>query len=85
MVSVTDRKGFIYGTEGHIEVENINNYEEFRIYNNQYELTETIRRPEQLTGYEYEVRACHRALLKWPAGMRGDAACTYYENHAYAR
>ena len=35
MVSVTDRKGFIYGTEGHIEVENINNYEEFRIYNNQ--------------------------------------------------
>ena len=58
MVSVTDRKGFIYGTEGHIEVENINNYEEFRIYNNQYELTETIRRPEQLTGYEYEVRAC---------------------------
>ena len=39
MVSVTDRKGFIYGTEGHIEVENINNYEEFRIYNNQYELT----------------------------------------------
>ena len=63
MVSVTDRKGFIYGTEGHIEVENINNYEEFRIYNNQYELTETIRRPEQLTGYEYEVRACHRALL----------------------
>ena len=63
MVSVTDRKGFIYGTEGHIEVENINNYEAFRIYTNQYELTETIRRPEQLTGYEYEVRACHRALL----------------------
>lgn len=62
MVSVTDRKGFVYGTEGHIEVENVNNYEEFRIYNNQYELIETVKRPEQITGYEYEVLACKRAL-----------------------
>lgn len=62
MAAVTDRKGFVYGTEGHIEVENVNNYEEFRIYNNRYELVETVRRPEQITGYEYEVEACRRAL-----------------------
>lgn len=62
MEATTDRKGYIYGTEGHIVVDNINNYEAIHIYNNQYELTETIARPQQISGYEYEVRACKRAL-----------------------
>lgn len=62
MEAVTDRKGYIYGTNGHIVVDNINNYEAFHIYNNDYELTETIRRPQQISGYEYEVLACKRAL-----------------------
>lgn len=62
MEATTDRKGYIYGTKGHIVVDNINNYEAFHIYNNDYELVETIRRPEQISGYEYEVLACKRAL-----------------------
>lgn len=62
MEATTDRKGYIYGTEGHIVVDNINNYEAFHIYNNQYELVETIVRPQQISGYEYEVLACKRAL-----------------------
>lgn len=62
MEAVTDRKGYIYGTEGHIVVDNINNYEAFHIYNNRYELVETIERPRQISGYEYEVLACKRAL-----------------------
>lgn len=62
MQATTDRKGYIYGTKGHIVVDNINNYEAFHIYNNQYELVETIRRPQQISGYEYEVRACKKAL-----------------------
>ncbi len=62
MQAVTDRKGYIYGTKGHIVVDNINNYEAFHIYNNQYELVETIERPKQISGYEYEVLACKRAI-----------------------
>ncbi|MCD8015884.1 MAG: Gfo/Idh/MocA family oxidoreductase [Lachnospiraceae bacterium] len=62
MDAVSDRRGIIFGTEGRIEVENTNNYEEIRIYNNDYELVETIPQPPQITGYEYEVLACKRAL-----------------------
>ncbi|MCD8335705.1 MAG: Gfo/Idh/MocA family oxidoreductase [Lachnospiraceae bacterium] len=62
MEAVTDRRGIIFGTEGRIEVENVNNFGEIRIYNNQYELIETIPQPKQITGYEYEVLACKRAL-----------------------
>ncbi len=60
--SNTDRMGVIYGTNGYIVVDNINNYEAFRIYNPQHELLETIERPAQITGFEYQVRACKRAL-----------------------
>lgn len=62
MQAVTDRRGVIYGTEGYLEVDNINNFERFRIYDKEYRLTETIERPEQITGYEYEVLACKKAL-----------------------
>ncbi len=60
--TITDRKGVIYGTKGYIFVDNINNYEAFHIYNQQHELVETIERPEQITGFEYQVAACKRAL-----------------------
>lgn len=61
-LTVADRKGVIYGTKGYIVVDNINNYEAFHIYNQKYELVETIERPKQITGFEYQVNACKRAL-----------------------
>ncbi len=54
----TDRRGVIYGTKGYIIVDNINNYEAFHIYNLKHELEEIIERPQQITGFEYQVRAC---------------------------
>lgn len=60
--TITDRKGVIYGTKGYIVVDNINNYEAFHIYNQQHELEETIERPKQITGFEYQVNACLRAI-----------------------
>ena len=60
--TITDRRGTIYGTKGYIVVDNINNYEAFHIYNQKHELEETIKRPEQITGFEYQVDACRRAL-----------------------
>ncbi len=62
MAANTDRRGIIYGTKGRIEVENINNYESIKIYNNSYQLVETIPQPPQITGFEYQVLACKRAL-----------------------
>ena len=62
MESATDRRGVIYGTKGYIEVDNINNYEAFHIYENDRRLVQTINCPAQISGYEYEVRSCARAI-----------------------
>lgn len=62
MEATTERQSWIYGTEGYIRVEGTSLFESFSIYNNQYELVETIPRPPRISGYEYEIMACKRAL-----------------------
>lgn len=62
MLAQTDREGVIFGDRGYIEVQNINNCEEIRVYNLDRKLIKTYKVPEQITGYEYEVQACMRAL-----------------------
>ena len=62
MLANTPKNGMIYGTKGRIEVEDINNYASYRIYNVQGELIETVERPEQISGLEYEVEACVHAI-----------------------
>ncbi len=64
MVAVSDRKGIIHGTKGFIIVENINNYESITVYNDKNEKTAFKKRPKQISGYEYEVEACRRAINK---------------------
>lgn len=59
-----NRKGFIYGDKGYIEVENINNPQWFRVYGLDYQLMKVVNVPVQITGYEYEVEACRKALLE---------------------
>lgn len=59
----TDRKGFVYGDRGYLEVININNCEEIRVYNLERQMIKKIKVPEQITGYEYEVEACRTAIL----------------------
>ncbi|MBM6867601.1 Gfo/Idh/MocA family protein [Collinsella tanakaei] len=65
MHTMTDRRGLICGTEGFIMVENINNPQRIFVYDADglnSSLRETIEVPEQITGYEYEVLACKRAI-----------------------
>ena len=65
MYTLTNRMGLICGTEGFIEVQNINNPEQIRVYSpdrNGPELRACYDVPEQITGYEYEVRACIKAI-----------------------
>ncbi len=62
MVARTNRLGVIYGTQGFIEVENINNCEEIRVYDRDQRLIRLDAIPTQITGYEYEVTSCINAI-----------------------
>ncbi len=62
MVSLSDRKGIIYGTKGFAIVENINNFESIAVYDTSYKKVAEYKRPKQISGYEYEVEACIRAI-----------------------
>jgi predicted dehydrogenase len=65
-LSLTDRSGVIYGTKGYIVVDNINNYEKITVYDRDHKKVASYDRPRQITGYEYEIEACVRALSeKW--------------------
>lgn len=59
---VGDRKGIIQGSEGYMVIENINNYESFTVYNKEHKKILYKKAPKQITGYEYEVMACIKAL-----------------------
>ena len=62
MLAQSNREGVIHGDKGFIEVQNINNCEEIRVYNLDYELTVRYEITKQINGYEYEVLACKKAL-----------------------
>lgn len=62
MVSLSDRKGIIYGTKGYITVENINNFESITVFDNSYKKIGMYKCPKQISGYEYEVEASIRAI-----------------------
>ena len=58
----SERGGYIYGTKGYIIAENINNIQGYKVYDKNHVLLKEYTVPEQITGYEYEVEACIRAL-----------------------
>ena len=61
-LGVSDRSGVIYGTKGYIVVDNINNFETINVFNNEYKKIASYKRPRQITGYEYEIEACIKAI-----------------------
>lgn len=58
----TEQYGIVYGTKGYLIACNINNIDVIRIYAPDRSLIREVKVPEQITGYEYEVLACKRAL-----------------------
>lgn len=58
----TNRLGVVSGTKGYLEVQNINNCEEIRVYDVEDHLLATHKVPEQITGFEYQVKACVDAI-----------------------
>lgn len=63
---ITDRRGMIYGDKGFIEVQNINNPEVIRVWSNDRhpgpKLLQELTVPPQITGFEYEVASCIKAI-----------------------
>ena len=64
MLGPTDRTGVIYGTKGYIVVENINNFESIRVYDAHHNCIKELDAPKQISGYEYEVEACVKAIAE---------------------
>ena len=59
---VGDNIGVIAGTEGNLIIDNINNPQTITVNGHDRTYIETIRVPQQITGYEYQFIACRQAL-----------------------
>ena len=59
-----DRRCVVSGTAGYLTVDNVNNPTHIELFRAEdgFAQPEVIPLPEQITGYEYEVRACLRAI-----------------------
>lgn len=63
MLNASDRDGVVWGTEGYIKCQNINNIESIDIYGNDHQIKRHVDIPQQITGYEYEVASAANAIL----------------------
>ena len=63
MLVASDRRGAVWGTEGYLVCENINNVQWIDVFGPDHELRRREEVPAQLTGYEYEVAAAAEAIL----------------------
>lgn len=59
---VSDQMGIIYGTNGYIVVENINNPTGLKVFDGDRRLVREVSCPPKLTGYEYEVLETARCI-----------------------
>ena len=59
---VGDNTGVIAGTEGNLIIDNVNNPQTITVNGPDRTYVETIRVPQQITGYEYQFMTCRQAL-----------------------
>ena len=71
MGSRCDRRCLISGSRGYVVADNVNNIQKIELFTQEDDFTspQVFPVPPQITGYEYEVRACLRAL------ERGELEC----------
>lgn len=75
--SRSDRKGVFYGDKGYMVVENINNPQKISIYDLNDQLVEEMLVPEQISGYEYQVR---EAISRIKAGEMESASMPLWDS-----
>lgn len=61
-VAAGDCEGVVNGRKGYIKIDDTNNYRSFRVYDDNGKHLKTVERPAQITGFEYQVRACVQAI-----------------------
>ena len=59
----SDRTGSVWGTDGYMVCQNINNVEAIDVYDGNHTVVAHYDVPAQLTGYEYEVAAAAQAVI----------------------
>ena len=67
MYTVTDRNGFIYGSDGFIQAHDVFNPQKITVCGVEgycHYVKKEIDVPAQITGYEYEVLACMKAIAE---------------------
>lgn len=62
MMSQTGNAGFVFGTEGYLKIDNINNPKIITRYDNENKEAEIYDFSDQITGFEYQVQACCDAI-----------------------
>jgi predicted dehydrogenase len=62
MMCRSDRRGMVFGEKGYVEFININNCEGIRVFDSNDKLIGSYETPKQLTGFEYQVAACEKAM-----------------------
>ncbi|MDR1216335.1 MAG: Gfo/Idh/MocA family oxidoreductase [Treponema sp.] len=62
MLCRSDRRGMVFGEKGYVEFININNCEGIRVFDSNDKLIGSYETPKQLTGFEYQVAACEKAI-----------------------
>lgn len=60
----SDNEGVFYGSTGCMVVENINNPENVKIYDTDKNLIREIKVPEQISGYEYEIKETISCIIE---------------------
>lgn len=60
----SDNEGVFYGSTGYMVVENINNPENVKIYDTDKNLIREIKVPEQISGYEYEIKETISCIIE---------------------
>lgn len=62
MTTCMANRGIIYGEKGYIEMGELNNCSEIRVYGADKKMISCHKVPEQINGYEYELLACVEAV-----------------------
>lgn len=62
MLAATEQYGIVHGTKGYLIAEHINNVDKIEVYAPDRTLLRTLHAPEQITGFEYEVRSSMKAI-----------------------
>ncbi|WP_346728036.1 Gfo/Idh/MocA family oxidoreductase [Pseudoflavonifractor sp. MCC625] len=89
VLAATEQYGIIYGTKGYLIAHNINNIDRISLFGPDRSLRREITVPKQITGYEYEVEACRRALetgaLECPEMPHAQTLCMMEQMDALRR